>query len=77
MSVIIFCLTITAMYAIMVIAYKAWKRADEQEKNEEILDKMHDIEEVGEQYENVKQFKKTHKGDVKKQRKEIKKFTKE
>ena len=68
MNVVIFSLTILAMYGIIAYAYKAWKRA-------EVEDKMEEIEEIEHQHAEILAFKKVHKGDVKKKRKTIKDFT--
>lgn len=70
MNLIIFCLTILAWYGIVLMACKAWNRAD-------IISKMDEIEETEKQDKDIKEFKKAHKGDLKKQRKNIKRFTKE
>ena len=69
MNIGIFCLTIFATYGIINIAYKAWKRADLKEK-------MKDIEEIETQYDDIKIFKKKHKGDINKKQQTVKNFTK-
>ena len=70
MNIIIFCLTILVIYGIIAKTIKAYKKLD-------IKQKMEDIEETEENYENVVKFKKAHKGDLKKKKKIIKTFTKE
>lgn len=71
MNVVIFSLTILAVYAIMSKAYQSWKRADLKEK-------MSDLQEINTQHEEIIQFKKKYKtGQAKKQHKTIKNFYKE
>lgn len=70
MNIIIFSLTILVIYGIMTYAYSAIKNAD-------IKEKMEEIEDIEKQCETIKEFKKTHKGDLKKQKETITTFTKE
>lgn len=70
MNVIIFSLTILCIYAIMRRGYSAWKNADLREK-------MQEIEDIEERYDNVKKFKKVHKGDINEKKETVDKFIKE
>ncbi len=70
MNVLIFSLTILAIYGILSYAYRAWNRAD-------INEKMSEIEELERANEYIKEFKKAHKGNREKQRQVIKDFNKE
>ncbi len=79
MNVIIFSLTIIAAYGIILYAYKAYQRADKAENTEETHDKIHErmeeIKETEENYAEVVQFKKSHKGNIEKKQDTIDKFT--
>ena len=68
MNIIIFSLTILSMYGILRYAYKAYQRAD-------IKETMENIKETEENYNNVVEFIKTHKGSIKQKNKTIDKFT--
>ena len=70
MNVVIFSLTILAIYGIINFSYKLWKRADIKEKKREIDD-------IYIQEAEIRTFKKAHKGNRKQQRKNIKNFNKE
>ena len=70
MNIVIFCLTIALIYGIICYSAKLWRKAD-------IKEKMEEIAELEEKYDNVKAFKKIHKGNLKEKRKTIKSFIKE
>ena len=70
MNIIIFCLTILVIYGIIAKTIKAYKKLD-------IKQRMEDIEETEENYENVVKFKKAHKGNIEKKKQTIETFTKE
>lgn len=70
MNIVIFCLTILACCGIITKAYKAWKRADLKEK-------MLELEEISNDYDDIIQYKKNYKGKPKVKRKAIKNFYKE
>lgn len=70
MNIIIFCLTILACYGIITLSAKAWKKAD-------VSDKMEEIEDIEELNKKIKEFKKTHKGDLNKKREVIEDFKQE
>jgi hypothetical protein len=76
MNIFIFCLTILAMYGILRYAHKAWKRAEYTEEGQtKIRDRMEEIEDLEQNYENIIDFNKSHKGSIKKKQKTIDKFT--
>ena len=79
MNIIILCLTILAGYGIILYAYKAYLRADKEENTEDAQEKIHErmeeIKETEENYAEVVQFKKTHKGNIEKKEKTINEFT--
>ena len=70
MNILIFSLTVLVIYGILSKGHKAWKSAD-------IHEKMEEIEDIEEQNAEILEFKKAHKGDLNKKRKNIKKFNKE
>jgi hypothetical protein len=61
-------LTILAIHVIILKSYYAWKNAD-------IRDRMNKIKETEENYKNVVDFKKTHKGSITKKEEVIDDFT--
>ena len=67
MNILIFSLTILAMYGIIVYSFKLWKNAD-------IKEKMQDIENTEENYKDIIKFKKAHKGNITKKEEVIKDF---
>jgi len=78
MNIFIICLTILLIYGILHTVYKAWKAPEyTDERQKKIREKMEEIEETEEAYNNVVNFKKTHKGNLNKKQKTIETFTKE
>ena len=79
MNLFIFSLTIALGYGIILYAYRAFQRADKAEHTEDTHDKinerMEDIKETEENYNNVVNFKKDHKGNIEKKQDTIDKFT--
>ena len=70
MNIIIFSLTVLALYGIIRIGYNAFKNADLEEK-------MEDLDFIDEQHEDILQYKTTYKGNNNKKRKAIKSFYEE
>ena len=78
MNIFIFCLTILAIYGILVMLYKALKNPEyTDETQKKIRERMEEIKETEDTYNNVVKFKKTHKGNLKKKQQTIETFTKE
>lgn len=67
MNVIIFSLTILAMYAIIQHAFKAWKKADLEEQ-------MVRIKVTEENYEDIKKFTANHGSNLQHKKRTIDKF---